>query len=58
MTGLWDPAENFFFFFFFVCVGFSLLRVGFTLVAVSGGYSSLPSAGFSLRWLFVAGHLL
>ena len=31
----------FFFFFFFGCVGSLLLRVGFSLLAVSGGYSLL-----------------
>ena len=37
--------------FIFGCVGSSLLRMGFLiLVAVSGGYSSLPCAGLSLRW--------
>ena len=41
-----------FFFFFFGCVGSSLLRAGFSLVVVRGGYSSLRCAGFSLRWLF------
>ena len=28
-------------------------RTGFSLVAVSGGYSSLRCAGFSLRWLLL-----
>ena len=32
------------------CVGSSLLRAGFSLVAASGGYSSLRFAGFSLWW--------
>ena len=41
-----------FFFFFFGCVGSSLLR-GLSLVAVSGGYSSLQCVGFSLRWLLL-----
>ena len=40
-------------FFFFVCVGSSLLHMGFSLVAESGGYSSLPCAGFSLQWLLL-----
>ena len=35
--------------FIFGCVGSSLLRVGFSLVAASGDYSSLQCAGFSLR---------
>ena len=30
-----------------------LLRAGFSLVAASGGYSSLRCAGFSLRWLLL-----
>ena len=38
-----------YFFFFFGCVGSSLLHVGFSLVAASRGYSSLPCAGFSLQ---------
>ena len=40
-------------FFFFGCVGSSLLRVGFSLVVASGGYSSLRCAGFPLRWLLL-----
>ena len=42
---------NKFIYFIFGCVGSSLLRVGFSLVAASRGYSSLQCAGFSLRWL-------
>ena len=38
---------NFIFCFIFVCVGSSLLHTGFSLVAASGGYSSLRCAGFS-----------
>ena len=38
---------------FFGCVGSSLLCMGFSLVAVSGGYSSLRCAGFSLRRLLL-----
>ena len=41
------------FVFIFGCVGSSLLRMGFSLVAASGGYSSLWCTGFSLRWLFL-----
>ena len=51
--------KNFFFnlFFIFGCVVSSLLCAGFSLVAVSGDYSSLRCADFSLRWLlFVAEH--
>ena len=36
------------FIFIFGCVGSSLLREGFSLVAASRGYSSLRCAGFSL----------
>ena len=36
----------------FGCVGSLLLR-GLSLVAASGGYSSLWCAGFSLRWLLL-----
>ena len=35
-------------FIIFGCIGSSLLRAGFSLIAVSGGYSSLWCAGFSL----------
>ena len=42
-----------FIYFIFGCVGSLLLRVGFSLVAVSRGYSSLLCAGFSLRWLLL-----
>ena len=45
------PSE--FFFFFFGCVGSSLLREGFSLVAASGGYSSVWRTGFSLRWVLL-----
>ena len=38
---------------FFGCVGSVLLRAGFSLVAVSGGYSLLRCVGFSLRWLLL-----
>ena len=47
----------FFFFlinlFIFGCVGSSLLRAGFSLLAASGDYSSLWCASFSLRWLLL-----
>ena len=36
---------NLFNLFIFGCVGSSLLRAGFSLVVVSGGYSSLRCAG-------------
>ena len=35
------------------CVGSSLLRRGFSLVAASRGYSSSRCTGFSLRWLLL-----
>ena len=44
---------NLFIYFYFCCVGFSLLHTGFSLVAASGGYSSLWCAGFSLWWLLL-----
>ena len=46
---------NFYLFYLFIfgCVGSSLLHVGFSLVAASGGYSSLRCVGFSLRWLLL-----
>ena len=38
----------------FGCVGSSLLCTGgLSLVAASGGYSSLPCVGLSLRWLLL-----
>ena len=39
--------------FIFGCVGSSLLRAGFSLVAASGGYSLLRCTGLSLRWLLL-----
>ena len=42
-----------FYLFIFGCVGSSLLHAGFSLVAASGGYSSLWCAGFSQRWLLL-----
>ena len=50
---------GFFFFYKFIClfsfgcVGSLVLCAGFSLVAVSGGYSSLWCAGFSLQWLLL-----
>ena len=43
----------FIYLFIYGCVGSSSLRVGFSLVVASGGYSSLRCAGFSLRWLLL-----
>ena len=45
--------NKFIYFFIFGCVGSLLLRAVFSLVVVSGGYSSLQFAGFSLRWLLL-----
>ena len=44
--------NKFIYLFIFGCVGSSLLH-GLSLVLVSGGYSSLWCAGFSLRWLLL-----
>ena len=46
---------NLFYFicFIFGCVGSLLPRAGFSLVAASGGYSSLQCMGFSLWWLLL-----
>ena len=41
-----------FYLFVFGCVGCSLLHA-LSLVAASGGYSSLQCVGFSLRWLLL-----
>ena len=47
---------NFIYLFIFGCIGSSLLH-GFSLVAASGGCSSLWCTGFSLWWLvFIAEH--
>ena len=48
------------FFFFFGCLGSLLLHAGFSLVAASGGYSSLwrvglSLGGFSCCWAWVLG---
>ena len=43
----------FIYLFIFGCVGSSLLRAGLSLVAASGGSSSLWCTGFSLRWLLL-----
>ena len=40
-------------FFFFGCIGSSLLRADFSLVAVSGGSYSLRCVSFSLWWLLL-----
>ena len=42
-----------FYFLFFGCIGSLLLRGGFSLVVVSGDYSLLQFAGFSLQWLLL-----
>ena len=44
---------NLFIYFIFGCVGSSLLCTVFSLVAASGGYSSLRCAGFSVWWLLL-----
>ena len=44
---------KFIYLFIFGNVGSSLLPVGFSLVAASGGYSSLRCMGFSLGWLLL-----
>ena len=44
--------NKFIYLFIFGCTGSSLLRVGFSLVAVSGGYSSLRCIGFSCNILY------
>ena len=43
----------YFILFIFGCFGSSLLCVGFSLFAASGGYSSLRCMGLSLRWLLL-----
>ena len=44
-----------FIYFIFGCVGSSLLCTGVSLVAASGGYSSLRCTGFSWPWLLLLG---
>ena len=59
--GVYVYTDRFFFFkkfiyliyFIFGCTGSLLPHAGSFLVAVSGGYSSLWCAGFSLRWLLL-----
>ena len=51
-TGLPGMSPNYLFF-FLGCAGSSLLRVGFSLVVASGGYSSLWCVVFLLRWLLL-----
>ena len=48
-------ASFYLFIHFWLCWVF-VAACGLSLVAVSGSYSSLRSAGFSLRWLLVAEH--
>ena len=50
--------DSFFFINLFIYIDFwprwvSVATRGLSLVAVSGGYSSLRCAGFSLRWLLL-----
>ena len=58
-TILWQaPDPHFLFFLFILFIYFWLSWVfvvvcGLSLVVVSGGYSSLRCAGFSLRWLLL-----
>ena len=50
------PNHHIFFFFYlyiYGCIGSLLLRMGFSLVAASGGYSSLRCVGFSLQCLLL-----
>ena len=49
---LWDIGPETFFFFFWLSWVFVAAR-GLSLVAESGGYSSLWCAGFSLWWLLL-----
>ena len=44
--------KNLFILFIFGCVG-SVAACGLSLVAASGGYSSLQCVGFSLQWLLL-----
>ena len=53
ITCMWPVFFFKLIYFIFGCVGSSLLRAGFSLVVVSGGYSLLRCAGFSLRWLLL-----
>ena len=53
LTSSWQFFKiNLFILFIFRCIG-SLLLCGLSLIAASGGYSSLRWAGFSLRWLLL-----
>ena len=62
--GAFLMAVSYLFFFFLIylfllfifgCIGSSLLRAGFSLVAASAGYSSLQCTCFSLRWFLLLG---
>ena len=47
------PRKVFFILFLFDGTRASIATQGLSLVAVSGGYSSLQWAGFSLQWLLL-----
>ena len=47
------PLKKIIYLFIFVCTGSLLLCRGFSLVALSGGYSSLWCVDFSLQWLLL-----
>ena len=47
--------KNFVYYYFWLCWVFDGVR-GISLVVVSGGYTTLWCAGFSLQWLLVAEH--
>ena len=47
---------NLFIYFYFWLPWIFVAACGLSLVAASGGYSSMRCAGFSLRWLLVAEH--
>ena len=49
----WGFFNKFFFYLFLVVLGLRCCARGLPLVAASGGYSSSPCAGFSLRWLLL-----
>ena len=51
--GIFAVACGILFFLIFGCVGSLLLRVGFSLVVVSGGYSSVAVRGLLIRWLLL-----
>ena len=54
---MWHVGSFLFYFILFIYfwLHWVFIASGRSLVAASGGYSSLPCTGFSLRWLLLLG---